>query len=186
MKKYNIDSGEVLVLIALKWFVENPYDEIYIREFSRVLKISPNSAQRFLNLFLRNRWINEIKRGNLRCFKSNLESVVFRQLKIIFSLNGIENSGMIDYFKESGVSNLIVFGSVAKGLDDPKSDLDILIVSVNKKMDFRKFEEKIGKEIQAYIFTWAEWKKQALNNKAFYQDVIKDGIALIGDKPLVD
>ena len=48
MKKgYNL-----LVLNALGFFVENPYEEIHLREFSRRLKISVNSSQRFLGLFL--------------------------------------------------------------------------------------------------------------------------------------
>ena len=48
MKKgYNL-----LILKALGFFIDNPYNKIYLREFSRKLKISLNSAQRFLNFFL--------------------------------------------------------------------------------------------------------------------------------------
>lgn len=185
MKKYNIDRGEVLGLKALEWFVENSYDEIYLREFARKLRISPNSAQRFLNLFLKESLVNEVKRGNLRFFNANLDSVVLRQIKVLFSLRKIEKSGIVEYLIEKNTTSFVLFGSVAKGLDDRNSDVDFICISPDKNLKFYEFEKKIGRQIQFHVFTRAEWKKQASTNKAFYEEVIKDGLALIGDKPVV-
>ena len=80
-----------------EYFVENPYEEIYLREYARKLKMSVNSAQRFLDSFLKEGFVVDFRRGNLRYFKANLNSVSFRHVKITFSLKQIESSGLISY-----------------------------------------------------------------------------------------
>ena len=50
-KRYNYP----LMLKALEYFVLNPYSEIYLREYARETGISINSAQRFLDYFLKER-----------------------------------------------------------------------------------------------------------------------------------
>jgi len=178
-----------LVLKALEFFVENPYVEVYLREFSRKLKISPNTAQRFLDGFVREGFVTEFKRGNLRYFKANLDSVVFRQIKVIFSLRKIERSGMVESLKKRGVVSLVLFGSVARGENDRESDLDLVAIGDKGnelKRIVREFEGKIGMEINLHVFTFSEWKKQKRNNVAFYQDVVAHGISLIGEIPILE
>jgi len=187
INRYNNDK-EFLLLKALRYFVENPYTEIYLREFGRKLKISPNSAQRFLNLFLNQGLINDFRKGNLRFFKANIESPSFRQVKIAFSVKKIEDSGLINLLRKSGATHLILFGSSAEGKDDLNSDLDLVIIAISKK----KCEEAIflaqknlDSEISYHIFSWDEWVRQAEQNKAFYKDIIYGGINLIGEKPII-
>lgn len=183
MKKgYNL-----LILKALSFFVENPYERIHLREFSRKLKISLNSAQRFLGLFLKENFILEERVANLRYFKTNLNSIVFRNIKLTFSLKEISATGIIENIKEK-VFNFILFGSVAEGKDDLKSDYDFLIIGKDKagiKKIFSVFEDKFSREINLHLFTFEEWRNQAKINKAFYQEIISKGVCLIGEKPVV-
>ncbi|MEK6824098.1 MAG: nucleotidyltransferase domain-containing protein [Nanoarchaeota archaeon] len=184
MKKgYNL-----LILKALGFFIDNPYNKIYLREFSRKLKISLNSAQRFLNFFLEKEFIQEKREANLRYFKANLDSIVFRNIKLTFSLEKINNTGILNNLKEK-VFSFVLFGSVAEGKDDLKSDYDFLMIGKNKseiKKIFSEFEDKFSKEINLHLFTLEEWKNQAKINKAFYQDIISKGVCLIGEKPIVN
>jgi len=181
MKKTH--NNNLRVLKALNFFVENPYDEIYLREFGRKLKISVNSAQRFLNLLLKQKFIVEYRRANLRCFKANLNSIVFRSIKIVFSLRDIEDSSLIDFLKENKFSQVVLFGSIAKGLGDSRSDIDLVCIGM-KKVNISKFEKKLNRKINAHFFSLSEWNKTKSSNKAFYQDVIVDGISLIGRLPI--
>ncbi len=183
------DRYNLLILSALEFFIEKPYEEIHLREFSRRLKISLNSAQRFLNLFLKNEFVKEERKANLRYFKANLENAVFRQIKIAYSLNMLIKEEFISKLKETGVSHAILFGSTAEGKDDEKSDVDLTLIGINKlkAMEIvRKKQEECKKEISPHFFSLAEWKKQAKGNKAFYLDVLTKGISLIGEKPIVD
>ena len=180
----NLQENGLLILKALKFFTDNPYYEVYLREFGRKIRISPNSAQRFLNLFLKQGFILEFWKGNLRYFKANLGSIVFRNIKITFSLKKIEDSGLIDILKEN-FSNVVLFGSVSKGTDDIGSDIDLVCIGIKKGIDTSEFEKKLGREINLHAFTLAQWKEQKKENKAFYQDVIT-GINLIGEIPIID
>jgi len=186
--RYDI-SNELLILRALSFFVENPYQEIYLREFSRRMGISLNSSQRFLNKFLKLGLIVDFRKGNLRYFKANMESKVFKSIKITFTLNEIESSGLIRELKDIGVNYLVLFGSNARGEGDVNSDYDFVIITTNKSKVHEvlsKFRKKINREIQYQIFNLPEWKRQGRENRAFYEDVIKDGIALIGEIPLIN
>lgn len=181
MKKgYNL-----LILKALEFFIENPYDQIHLREFSRKMGISPNSSQRFLDFFLKNEFIVEERKANLRYFKANLDNFVFRHIKITFSLQKIKDSGMVDNFLDK-FANVVVFGSIAKGTDDKKSDIDLVCIGNSKDINFQSYESKLGRTINSHIFTFLEWKKQKDKNKAFYQDVITDGINIIGQIPIIE
>ena len=182
MKKgYNL-----LILNALEYFIQNPYEKIHLREFSRSLKISPNSANRFLDLFLKEGFIVEERVANLRYFKSNLDSITFREIKKLYCVREIEKRGLLDGLNSLCFS-LVLFGSCAKGIDDGNSDVDFVVISKDKvkiRNIFRKLGNRFDRELSFHIFTSLEWKKQKQENKAFYQDVISSGINLIGEMPI--
>lgn len=173
---------------ALEFFLRHPSQEVYLREYGRILKISPNSAQRFLERFVAQGYLIEQRRGHLRYFKANLSSLTLRQLKITSSLKELESNGTLSLLQASGASHALLFGSVAEGKDDEESDIDILVIA-SAKEEVRKavlmIQKRLSREVNTYIFSWSEWKGQAKTNKAFYLDAITKGIALIGEKPLV-
>lgn len=176
----------LLILKALEFFVKNPYEKIHLREYGRKLKISPNTANRFLDLFLKNNFLIEEKEANLRYFKTNLNSLVFREIKKSFILNEIEKSGILEELKEISFQ-VVLFGSCAKGLDDKKSDLDFLVISKKKeevKEIFYKYLNHFEKTLTYHIFSPLDWKKQKEENIAFYEDVISSSINLIGEIPI--
>lgn len=78
-----------------------------------------------------------------------------------------------------------MFGSCAEGTDSNGSDIDLVCIGP-VKINISKFREKIDRELNTHFFTWSEWKKQAKDNKAFYQDVVVKGINLLGEKPIVE
>lgn len=177
-------------LIPLKitnYFFENPYDEFYLRELARKLKLSPYAAKKYLDLLVKEGIVKDEKKANLRYFKANMGNLFFRHLKVAFSINLILKSGLVDFLKESlaNVSSITLFGSVAKGEDDKKSDIDILVIGTHKHINLNNFEGKIGKEINLHILSWSEWSKKAKSNDPFYFEVISYGISLYGELPIV-
>ena len=85
-------------------------------------------------------------------------------------------------FLKERYSNVVLFGSIAKGVDDTESDLDMVCIGNKKKYDLYEFEKKLGREINLHVSDLEQWSKTKMNNKAFYQDVISNGINLIGEK----
>jgi predicted nucleotidyltransferase len=175
---------------VLQYFLENSYKEIYLRELARKLKISPYSVKKYCDVLSNGDLIVEERKANLRYFKANMGSLFFKFLKITNNIKNIENCGIIAFLKENlaGVSSITLFGSMARGENDEKSDMDLLIIGKKKKSgypDLNDFKNKLSMEITMHLFSWDEWNEQAKENKAFYSDIIKYGIPLYGELPLI-
>jgi predicted nucleotidyltransferase len=179
---------EFMLLKVAGFFIENPYKEVYLRELAEKLKVAPFTVMKYTEFLLKEGLIKEERRANLRYFKANAGGLFFRHLKIAFNVRNISNSGIIEFLKENmtGVSSIVLFGSMAKGEDDGKSDVDMLVIGKKRgQMNLRKFSDKIGKEITLHVLSWSEWNEATRKNEAFYADVIIYGIPLYGERPLV-
>lgn len=178
---------DLMLLKMFRFFMDNPYQQVYLRQLAKKTGLSPFAVKKYADLLVKEGLILEEKKANLRYFKANMNSLFFRHLKIAFNLSTILKSSLIDFLKEklSNVSSIMLFGSMAKGENDEKSDIDILIIGKEKYLDLSKFEEKLGKDMSVHIFSWSEWNKKAKTDKAFYLDIISSGIALYGEKPVV-
>lgn len=178
---------ELTFINLVKFFLENPYEEYYLRELAKKLKLSPFAIKKYCDILVREDIIKEERKANLRFFCANASSLFFKQLKISFNINLILKCGLLNFLKENiaNVSSIILFGSMAKGEDSKESDVDILVIGKEKYLNLEKIEEKLDKKINLHILSWSEWNKNAENNKAFYFDVITYGIPLYGELPLV-
>jgi predicted nucleotidyltransferase len=172
----------------LKFFYENPYEEIYLRQLAKKLNLSSFSVKRYLDILVEEKMVNEIRKGKARFFRANLNNLAFRHLKIAFTLNKILKSGLIDFLKTKIplVSSIVIYGSIARGEDTKKSDVDLLIIGEKVKVDLEKFKKKLGREITLLIYRPAEWKKKASANRGFYQNIIVDGIVVYGTMPVIE
>lgn len=178
---------ELTFLKAVKFFLENPYEEVYLRQLAKKLNLSSFAIKKYADLLVKEDLIKEERKANLRYFKANIDSLFFKHLKIAFNVNIISKSGLIDFLKQNlaNISSIVLFGSMAKGEDSRESDVDILVIGKEKYTDLDKIEEKLDKKINLHILSWSDWNKNAENNKAFYFDVITYGIQLYGELPLI-
>ena len=179
--------NELKLIKTLGYFFDNPYEEIHLREIARKLKLSPFAAKKYLDLLQKKSLILDERKANLRYFKANTINLIFKHLKITYSISKIVECELLSYLIENTKSliSITLFGSVVKGEDDKNSDIDIVIIGNNKISNLSKFEEKLGKNVNIHFFNWTEWKKQHKVNKAFYYDVISYGVPLYGVLPIV-
>ena len=84
------------------------------------------------------------------------------------------------------ITSIILFGSYAKGENDENSDVDILTISLSKQKPSAELTALLDRDINLVNFTPAQWSNQAKKNRAFYLDVILDGIVLYGTKPVIE
>ena len=174
-------------LKILKFFLENPYKEVYLRELAKNLKLSVFAIKKYADLLIKEGLVKEERKANLRYFKANTNNLFFKYLKIAFNINLILKSGLIDFLKENiaNISSIILFGSIAKGEDTKKSDIDILIIGKEKPLNLEKFEKKLERDINLHIFIWSDWNKKAKKDTPFYFEIIGPGIPLYGELPIV-
>ena len=176
-----------LLIKVVEFFIEDPYREVYLRELAKRLKISPYAAKSYADFLIKNGVINEKRTANIRYFKPNKSNLFFKYLKIAFSVKKIIESGLVDFLKReiSNLSSITLFGSAAKGEDDDKSDIDLVVICKDRYTDLSKFEAKLNKKLSLHVFSWSEWNRKAKEDNPFYYEVIAYGIPLFGDLPLV-
>ena len=117
-----------------------------------------------------------------------MENQFFKQLKIAFSVKKIQDSDIVKFLEEKipAISSITLYGSTSQGKDDNKSDIDLLIIGQKTRIDLSAYEKKINKEINLLTMKWSEWRTHANQNKSFYREIIKDGVALLGEKPVIE
>ena len=176
----------IALLKVLEFFLENPYEEFYLRQLAKRLKLSPFAIKKYADMLVKEDVIAEERRANLRYFKANTSNLFFRRLKIAFNIRSIMQCGLLSFLRQSmaNISSIVLFGSLAKGENDKNSDVDILVIGEKKRLLLEKFEEKIGREITLHIFSWSGWNAKVKQDKAFYAEIISHGIPLYGELPI--
>jgi len=172
----------------MQYFFNKPYEQIHLRELSRKTNTSIYSTKKIVDSLVNQKILTEKRQGNQRYIKPNMENQFFKQLKIAFSIKKIQDSQILQQLEEKipAISSITLYGSTAQGNDDEKSDIDLLIIGQKSKIDISKYEKKINKEINLIIMKWSEWRQHANQDKPFYREIVKDGIALFGDIPVIE
>ena len=93
--------------------------------------------------------------------KANQENWIFKRSKIVYNLNFIYQSGLVEFLDQAynHPKSIVLFGSFRKGEDTSGSDIDIAIESDEAKeykilglRQLADFEKSIGKSIQIHEF----------------------------------
>jgi len=172
----------------MQHFFEKPYNPIHLRELSRKAKVSIYSTKKIADELVNQKILIQTKQGNQRLLQANMENQLVKQLKITFSIKKIQDCNIIEFLEEKipAISSITLYGSTAQGKDDENSDIDLLIIGQKTKIDMSSYEKKLNKEINLLIMKWSEWRVHAKKDKPFYREIIKDGIVLFGEIPVIE
>jgi predicted nucleotidyltransferase len=179
---------KITQLKVLTLFIENPYSGYYLRESARILDMDPMTVKRSLNLLLRDELLLKTEEKNRILYHANIENPAFRHIKISYNLSYLQKKKMVDFIlnKMKSVTSIMLFGSFAKGENDKSSDIDIVTISLSKDKPSTELTKILGRDVNLLNFTPAQWSNQSKKNRAFYLDVIVDGIPLYGTKPVIE
>lgn len=179
---------KIIQLKVLSHFFDNPNEEFYLRELARSLQISPMTVKRALDVLLKDKLIVKEEKKIQILYRANMESQAFKFAKISYNLAWLEENEVVECLLEKipGISSVILYGSYAKGENDKHSDLDLLLISTTKKFNAFDISEKLGIDVNILNFTSTQWTKQSKSNRAFYLDVITEGIVLYGTRPVIE
>ena len=162
-------------LNILKLFLESPSKEFNVRESARILKVSPATVSKELKKLAKDGILRERKDRLFNFYKSNLDSDLFIDIKIFYTLRKIRKSGLIESLNRFyGKPTLILFGSAAHGLDTEMSDYDFVVIS-EKSKEFNekdKYEKALKKRI--HIFVVKEFKE--LKNEHLINNVLNGNV----------
>ena len=155
-------------------FFENPSKTYHVREIARLLKISKTAVSYHINKLIKQE-IVLVKKSVFKEYAANESSRKYRFYKMIYAMEKIEESGLIDRLEEETTpKSIMLFGSFAKAEFDCNSDIDIFIQSKEQSINMRDFEKKMHHKIN--LFFESDLKK--LSNELFNN--IANGIKLRG------
>ncbi len=175
-----------VIIRALEIVLSNPNIKFSVNGLAKTAKIAPSAAKYSLDYMFKQDLITRNVVGRTYQYQANLLNGVCRQWKILFSLQHIHESKLIENLKKTPtVTNITLYGSVAMGIDDNKSDIDILVIVTATRSHSIELTEIAGRELNISMYSPMEWRKKAKRDKAFYDNVVLNSISLFGEKPVV-
>ena len=166
----------------LEPFIKEPEREFHIRELAKLLKKAPTTISNHLKRYESQNLLISKSRLNHLLFRADTESPRFKQLKLNYNLNSLQESGLIEHLVEdfNHPEAIVLFGSFSKAEDNKNSDVDLLIISPKKQEpNLEKFEKKIGHKIQLFVHSKNELERLKDKNKELFNNWI-NGIIIHG------
>ncbi|MBI5228997.1 nucleotidyltransferase domain-containing protein [Candidatus Micrarchaeota archaeon] len=180
--------GQYSFVKALGVVLADPSKEFSVRGLGREAQISPSAAKAALDYFEDFGLTQTRAFGRSRLVKADLENPLARQWKALIDVEEIQVSGIVrEIIEKLSPSSITLYGSIAKGTGDKKSDIDLLAIASGpkKKISLSGYEAKLKRSVSLIIATPFEWKRKAEKDKIFYERVMLDSIQLYGDRPVV-
>jgi predicted nucleotidyltransferase len=164
-------------LKVMEFFFANSMKEFHEREIVRNAKISKGSANKILRHLAGLSLLQRDKRGRMVFYKLNRADPIIKHLKILNNLWMLR--GFVERARE-GVKRIILFGSCAEGTDVKESDIDVFILTGEKKPvkeAVSRFNQRNERKISPIILGADEFTKMKREDKPLYERIDR-GIVL--------
>ena len=179
--------GKTRRALLSRLFVE-PDREFRLREISRLTSISPGSVQHELKQLLDADLVVQKREHGLVTYRANKASPIYDELRSIVE----KTSGINELIRKSlepvadRIRCAFIYGSIAKGSNKSRSDVDLLVVGSIEFGDLVKrlhpVEERIGREISPRLFSEREFKKRLAGKDRFLSSVLAERVVpIVGD-----
>jgi len=176
-KDFFIATNQQKVLCFLAKFSDQEYHE---REIARKVGISYGSANRVLNNLAHDGLLLRRQVGKMLFYSFNRSDPTYKPLKIFISIALLRP--LIEKMKSS-TSEIVLYGSCARGEDTSKSDVDLFIISEDKEEALRLIRSHGFLEgfehlkIEPVILSAVELLKSEKDDKEFLS-LVREGIVL--------
>ena len=167
---------------VIEIFFKYTEKEFSLSDLAKESGVAKANIGAILNEFNESGLITIEKLSKIWRIKANQANWFFVKGKIIYNLNFIYQSGIVEFLADyfNNPKSIILFGSFRKGEDISSSDIDIAIESDSIKeyetiglRELYEFEKVIGKKIQLHLFNRENVDINLFNN-------IANGIVLLG------
>lgn len=164
----------------LKFFMENPSREFYLREIQGGTKAAKASLINWLNKFVEIGILSKRMRGRLRIYNLRKDDPFVKHLRILMNV-----SVFLPLARELGElgAEVYLYGSAARGEDVEDSDVDLLILGKAEPREVARriqaFSRRVGRELRPQIFSKFDWSQMAGKDPTFFERVERDKIGLV-------
>ncbi|MFA5745490.1 MAG: nucleotidyltransferase domain-containing protein [archaeon] len=159
-------------LALLKTLLFNDGKDYHVRALAKIVGITPTLVSKELNNLYELGIVNKEKKANLVLYSINSKCSFIKELKQIYIKTDYLGNTISEKLKDK-VEYAVIFGSFAKGTENSKSDIDLLIVSDKKQDELYKIIFSIEKEIKREINS-VLWSELEFSQKFPAHHLIKD------------
>ncbi len=156
----------------------NPERSFYTNEILRLVGSGTGAVQRELKRMTEAGLLSVTQIGNQKHYQANRDAPVFEELRGIV----IKTFGVADQIRMAllplvnKVYVAFIYGSVAKGTDHAKSDIDLMLISDELTHPdvislLMPVEKKVARVINPSIYTMSQWKKRLAEGNIFAKRV---------------
>ena len=140
------------IINDLQPFFEDCYRRINVREYAKIIGISPPTASKMLGLYNSEGILLNEAYKNYLFFYANKESGNFIGLSRMYWGYKLKE---ITSFMEKNLTSpaIILFGSLSKAEAKSDSDIDLAVFAAKRGLKFGTFEKKIKRNIQVFWFS---------------------------------
>lgn len=169
---------------VMQVLMDDPQKEFHLRLLARLTKLNPNTVISITDELAKEGLAikEKPKERNIVIIKANTANVQYKLKKQFYNIKKLHESGLIEYLSENFAHpTMILFGSYAKAENFPGSDIDIFIITDEKKknINLKKYEESLHATIQLFMHTHKEFEKLKKTNPELINNVI-NGYKLTG------
>lgn len=156
---------------VLEFFFINSLKEFHEREIVRNANISKGSANKILRHLADLALLQREKKGRMVFYRLNTRDPFIKHLKILSNLWTLRK--FIDENKEKA-KKIILFGSCADGTDVRESDIDVFILTQEKKVvkeSVSRFNQRSERKISPIILGIGEFMKMKREDEPLYERI---------------
>jgi predicted nucleotidyltransferase len=165
-----------------------PDEAFYQREIVRATGGGKGAVERELRSLVKAGILLREKRGNLTYYRADGDCPIYPELQGLM----VKTVGLADVLREAlagvnGIRLAFIFGSMAKGTFDARSDIDLLVVADASFADIsgalRTAEDRLNREITPTVYSPQEFSEKLKAKHHFLTRVMEDPkIMLIGNE----
>lgn len=121
--------------------------------------------------------IDEPRRGRQRSIRANTEYFLYPELRSI----ALKTFGLAEPVRDAlkpyadRIEEAFIFGSVVKGTDTARSDVDVMIIGTVPQLDLfevaSQLQQKLGRMVQFNVYEPVEWRDLIRNDPVVSQIV---------------
>ena len=176
---------------VFRWLFGQPERSYHLSELKRLTGLGSASLQRELNRLTESGLLTSERVGNLRRFQANAASPIFQELVGLTRKTLGAQPLLKDALEplQSKVELAFIYGSVAKGTDTARSDVDVMLVGKNLLLAdllerVEPLEAQLGRKINATCLSPLEFRRRRAERDSFVNRVLaQPTLPLIGEVP---
>ncbi len=168
----------------------SPDRSFYANEVVRLAEVGTGAVQRELKRLAAVGLLEVSRIGNQKHYRANKASPLFSELRSIV----IKTFGLADVLKaclsalQPSIEVAFIYGSVAKGTDTARSDIDLLIISQDLSYadittELADAETRLGRRVSPSLYTPRELRRKLKRGNAFLRKIVEQPkVILIGSE----